>query len=79
MLLFCFDEGMHQTLLESEEEIRLDEALRISPDSDNDGIANLVDNCPLVANEDQVDTNACPSQKTRQYRMSNRVILLRRS
>ena len=38
-------------------EITLDEALALSPDSDGDGIPNLLDNCPFVANPLQEDTD----------------------
>lgn len=38
-------------------ELTLDEALSLSPDSDGDGVPNLVDNCPLVANPDQEDSD----------------------
>ena len=36
-------------------EITLEQALSISPDADGDGLPNLKDNCPLVANFDQRD------------------------
>lgn len=38
-------------------EMSLDEALAISPDSDGDGVRNLLDNCPFVPNADQADND----------------------
>lgn len=43
--------------LEAPPEITVDEALELSPDTDGDGVTNLQDNCPLVANPDQADTD----------------------
>jgi len=39
------------------EELTLEEAVSLSPDTDGDGVANLLDNCPFVANSDQADNN----------------------
>jgi len=42
---------------EQQSEITLQQALSISPDADGDGVPNLKDNCPLVANADQLDSD----------------------
>ena len=39
------------------DELDLEELLEVSPDSDGDGVVNLLDNCPFIANPDQQDTN----------------------
>jgi len=51
-----FADGVHLTVL-SAPEINLEQAVALSPDSDNDGLTNLLDNCPLVANPDQTDSD----------------------
>ncbi len=49
----------------ADDELTFDRALAQSPDSDNDGLRNLEDNCPSVANSAQLDAdldgvgNAC--------------------
>ena len=40
-----------------EQELTFEAVLASSPDSDGDGIPNLVDNCPFVYNPDQADRN----------------------
>lgn len=42
---------------EQQSEITLQQALSISPDADGDGVPNLKDNCPLIANSDQLDAD----------------------
>lgn len=42
---------------DKQSELSLQQALSISPDADGDGVPNLKDNCPLLANPDQLDTN----------------------
>ena len=37
--------------------ISRDEAMDLSPDSDGDGLVNIADNCPFVANPDQADND----------------------
>jgi Thrombospondin type 3 repeat len=39
------------------DEITLEEALALSPDSDGDGVKDLLDNCRLISNPDQVDSD----------------------
>jgi len=38
-------------------ELNLQQALSLSPDADNDGVPNINDNCPLLANSDQLDAD----------------------
>lgn len=42
---------------DKQSELSLQQALSISPDADGDDVPNLKDNCPLLANSDQRDTN----------------------
>lgn len=51
-----FADGIHLSTVAAPE-ITLNEALSLSPDSDGDGVPDLVDNCPLVANPDQQDSD----------------------
>ena len=51
-----FADGIHLTVLEADE-VNIDEAVLASPDSDDDGVVNLLDNCPLIPNPGQEDTN----------------------
>lgn len=51
-----FADGVHLTALEVEELDFEKEAL-ISPDTDGDGVVSIRDNCPLVANPDQADSD----------------------
>lgn len=51
-----FADGIHLTVIEADE-INIDEAELASPDSDNDGIVNVLDNCPLIPNPGQEDTD----------------------
>lgn len=51
-----FADGIHLTSLAAPE-ITLDIALSLSPDSDGDGVPNLLDNCPFTKNPDQKDSN----------------------
>ncbi len=37
--------------------LNLSEAMKTSPDTDGDGVVNIIDNCVEVANPDQTDTN----------------------
>lgn len=46
-----------ETKPDKQSELSLQQALSMSPDADGDGVPNLKDNCPLVANSDQLDTN----------------------
>jgi hypothetical protein len=46
-----------ETKRDPKSELTLQQALSMSPDADGDGVANLHDNCPLVANSDQRDSN----------------------
>jgi len=39
------------------QELRLDEVVRTSPDTDGDGLVDFLDNCPDVFNKDQADNN----------------------
>lgn len=45
------------TRQDKQSELNLQQALSMSPDADGDGVPNLKDNCPLLANPDQLDTN----------------------
>jgi hypothetical protein len=49
-----FADGVHVSAVQVEE-ITLDQALTLSPDSDGDGVLDLLDNCPFTANPDQQD------------------------
>jgi hypothetical protein len=49
-----FADSVHQS---PPDDVKLDELLFASPDDDGDGILNLVDNCPSVANPTQADTD----------------------
>lgn len=51
-----FADGVHLTVV-SAPEITIEQALSLSPDSDDDGVANLLDNCPLIPNSDQQDSD----------------------
>lgn len=42
---------------DKQSELNLQQALSLSPDADGDGVPNLKDNCPLLSNSDQLDTN----------------------
>jgi Thrombospondin type 3 repeat len=53
---FDFADGVHLSVLEAPE-INLDEAVLGSPDTDGDGVPNIVDNCPRMPNADQADSN----------------------
>jgi len=59
-----FADGVHLTTIQTPE-VTIDQALAISPDTDGDGIPNLIDNCPFVPNPSQKDSdgdgvgNAC--------------------
>jgi hypothetical protein len=66
-----FADGVHLTVVNTSPELTFEEALELSPDTDGDGVTNLLDNCPLVANPDQADTdgqdgvgNACDNCPT---------------
>ena len=52
-----FADGVHQSVLEADEQT-FEEALEASPDTDGDGIVNLVDNCPVDPNPEQADGDA---------------------
>jgi hypothetical protein len=51
-----FADGVHLTVV-SAPEITIEQALGLSPDSDGDGVTNLLDNCPLIPNPDQQDSD----------------------
>src|SRR6185369_13876108 len=51
-----FADGVHLTVV-SAPEITLEQAISLSPDNDGDGVANLLDNCPLIPNPNQQDTD----------------------
>jgi hypothetical protein len=42
---------------EKQSELTLQQALSLSPDADSDGVPNLKDNCPLLSNPEQLDSN----------------------
>jgi Tol biopolymer transport system component len=50
-----FADGVHLST-STVSEMTLEEALSLSPDSDGDGVPNLLDNCPFVANPGQEDS-----------------------
>lgn len=51
-----FADGVHLTVV-SAPEITLEQGLSISPDNDGDGVVNLLDNCPLISNAGQEDSD----------------------
>jgi hypothetical protein len=51
-----FADGIHLTTMATAE-ITYENALALSPDTDGDGVPNLIDNCVFVPNPDQVDSN----------------------
>ena len=51
-----FADGIHLSTMATDE-ITYDEARALSPDTDGDGILNLIDNCVFVSNPDQADAN----------------------
>lgn len=51
-----FADGVHLTVV-SAPEITLEQGLSISPDNDGDGVVNLIDNCPLISNAGQEDSD----------------------
>jgi hypothetical protein len=51
-----FADGVHLSTL-TVDEITLEDALKLSPDRDDDGVKDLLDNCPLVANPGQEDSD----------------------
>lgn len=51
-----FADGVHLTVV-SAPEITLEQGLSISPDTDGDGVVNLLDNCPLISNAGQEDAD----------------------
>lgn len=51
-----FADGVHLTVILAPE-ITLEQGLSISPDSDGDGVVNLLDNCPLISNAGQEDSD----------------------
>ncbi len=51
-----FADGVHLTVLEAEE-VDIEEAELISPDTDGDGVVNVRDNCPIISNPDQADSD----------------------
>ncbi len=52
-----FADGAGQDGCPAPREVTFEEIEAISPDSDKDGIVNLKDNCPFVANPGQTDTD----------------------
>lgn len=53
---FDFADGVHLTVPEAPE-IDLNDAKLASPDTDGDGVPNIVDNCPFMPNPDQADSD----------------------
>ena len=53
-----FGDGAHATTVAQPAELTLEEALRMSPDTDGDGVTNLMDNCVTTPNPDQADSNS---------------------
>ena len=51
-----FADGTHLTVLQLDE-LTFEKAIALSPDSDGDGLVNIADNCPFVANPDQADSD----------------------
>ena len=51
-----FADGIHRSAPQTVE-VDFSTLVRISPDTDGDGIANALDNCPLTSNADQKDSN----------------------
>jgi hypothetical protein len=51
-----FADGVHISVLEADE-ITVDEAVEMSPDTDADGVINLFDNCPVDPNPAQEDSD----------------------
>ena len=51
-----FADGVHLTVV-SAPEITLEQGLSISPDNDGDGVVNMLDNCPLISNAGQEDSD----------------------
>jgi hypothetical protein len=62
-----FADGVHLTA-RLVEEINIDDVIPVSPDSDGDGIVNILDNCPFDINPTQADSDedsigdACDNQ-----------------
>jgi hypothetical protein len=52
-----FGTGVHVTVPTSDNESSLATLAAIGGDTDNDGIPNILDNCPTVPNPDQADTD----------------------
>jgi hypothetical protein len=52
----AFADGVHLSAVEVSE-MTIDEAVSSSPDSDADGIINVLDNCPYIPNPDQADSD----------------------
>lgn len=53
-----FADGVHATVAADYEELTPEEALELSPDTDGDGVTNLLDNCVFTPNVDQADADA---------------------
>ncbi len=51
-----FADGIHLTVLEADE-VNIDEAELISPDTDGDNVVNVRDNCPIILNPNQTDSD----------------------
>jgi hypothetical protein len=51
-----FADGVHLSVLEAPE-IDVEDAAANGPDTDGDGVSNIVDNCPRFPNPDQADAN----------------------
>ncbi|MDX2149707.1 MAG: hypothetical protein SFV54_03160 [Bryobacteraceae bacterium] len=51
-----FADGVHLTTLQAPE-ITFEQANAVNPDDDGDGVANLNDNCPVVSNATQQDSD----------------------
>ncbi len=52
-----FADGIHLSVLEVEEEDILEDLVQSGPDTDGDGVPNIIDNCPFVPNPDQADSD----------------------
>ncbi len=52
-----FADLARSTLADQPPELTFEQAVEMSPDTDGDGVTNLIDNCMLLANPDQADAD----------------------